>query len=197
MTTAEITIAAGQSNRSAVKYHFGDKDGLIRAVLEQYQSRIEARRRELIAGLEAKARPTLRDWVWALITPLGELLDDRDGEDYLSITAQLLSNPRLRILDDHRASLAVGGDHFLDVLDRTSKRSQALWLSRYILVTGAIFHGLADYSRVRRKEDGAASPAEFIEELINAVAALIERPASSTKKAGGRAKYSGGKTRRN
>lgn len=45
----EIRMAAGQSNTAAVQHHFGDKDGLLRALLERELPALVARRKELLA----------------------------------------------------------------------------------------------------------------------------------------------------
>lgn len=44
----EITAAAGATNASAIQYHFGDRRGLIRAVLAKHDAAIEARRHALL-----------------------------------------------------------------------------------------------------------------------------------------------------
>lgn len=197
VTVADITVAAGQSNRSAVNYHFGGKDGLVEAVLEGHQPGIESRRLELIADIEGKGRPTLRDWVRTLVLPLGELLDDAAGVAYLRIVAQLIGHPRLVVLGHHRAAVEQGGDRILAALGRARESNRKLWLSRWILVTGSIFHGLADYARMREEDrDSLPAPEEFIDELIDAVTALIRSPSSSTTKKARRT-GPGRKTRRN
>jgi AcrR family transcriptional regulator len=177
VTITDITVSAGQSNRSAVNYHFGGKDGLIKALLDTFQVRIESRRRELVAGVQGKTRATLRDWVWTLITPLGELLDDPGGVAYLRVVAQLISHPRLLVLDQHRAAVEQGGDQLLAALGHVREWNRNLWLSRWIVITGAIFHGLADYARMRKNEPDSVPPAEeFLDELVDAVTALMGRP---------------------
>ena len=55
----EINAAAGQRNSSALQYHFGDRGGLIRAVLAKHQPEVESRRHALLDEYEARAGPSL------------------------------------------------------------------------------------------------------------------------------------------
>jgi AcrR family transcriptional regulator len=48
----EVRLAAGQSNTAAVQHHFGDKDGLLRALLERELPALVALRKELLAAAD-------------------------------------------------------------------------------------------------------------------------------------------------
>jgi len=58
----EVAAAAGQKNTSAVHYHFGSRDGLIEAVVEQRQVALERERLALLAepAPSADAEPAAR-----------------------------------------------------------------------------------------------------------------------------------------
>ena len=46
----EITVAAGQKNRNALQYHFGNRDGLLQAIIDKHAlPASELRRRHLAA----------------------------------------------------------------------------------------------------------------------------------------------------
>lgn len=42
----EITVAAGQKNRNALQYHFGNRDGLLQAIIDQHAERVLVLRRQ-------------------------------------------------------------------------------------------------------------------------------------------------------
>ena len=63
----EITAAAGATNASAVQYHFGDRKGLVRAVLARHDVEVEQRRHALLDAYEARTEPDVRALAIALV----------------------------------------------------------------------------------------------------------------------------------
>lgn len=81
----QIAAEAGSSNNSAVRYHFGTKGDLLRAILAYRLGDLERRR----ALLAARADPDdLRACVEAHLLPLLELAED-PGSHYVSFVEQL------------------------------------------------------------------------------------------------------------
>lgn len=91
----EINRVAGAKNASALQYHFGDRDGLLRAVLAKHQPAVEARRHAMLDAYDAAGTPELRALAGALVRPLAAKLADTDGGPaYLQIVADLVNRPR-------------------------------------------------------------------------------------------------------
>jgi AcrR family transcriptional regulator len=91
----EINRASGARNAIAVQYHFEDRAGVVRAVLEKHRPDIEARRHAMLDQYEADATPDLRRLAAALVRPLAAKLADLDGgPEYLQIHAELINRPR-------------------------------------------------------------------------------------------------------
>jgi AcrR family transcriptional regulator len=116
----EINRAAGQSNTGAVQYHFGDRDGLIRAVIEKHRQDTEPRRHALLDQYEAAGADDLRTLVAALVLPPAAKLSDPDGgREYLQIASEFYSRPasieQLIPQRDPNASME-RWNQFLDVL---------------------------------------------------------------------------------
>lgn len=90
----EINSAAGQRNSSALQYHFGDRAGLLRAVLSRHFRDVEQRRHALLDEYESNGVDDRRALVAAFVRPLASKLADPDGgRAYLRITAQLVNRP--------------------------------------------------------------------------------------------------------
>lgn len=93
VTLRQIQTAAGQSNSSVITYHFGSKDGLVRALVEFRYARINARRAELL--VEARADGSYNDpraAVWVIVRPLVESI--QAGEMFVPFLAALSANSR-------------------------------------------------------------------------------------------------------
>ncbi len=178
VSLAAITDAAGASNASAIQYHFGDKDGLIEAILDEYGEVTDARRLELAKAGSERGRPSLRDEVSTLVLPWAELLEHADGVAYLKLLGQLVGHPRFSIVERHRKALAQASDGLLAGLRRAEARDPQLWTSRWILVTGLLFHGFADFAAMtstRKRDPRQPSADAFVQELIDSITAVIAR----------------------
>jgi AcrR family transcriptional regulator len=86
-TTKEIVAAAGQRNNSALTYHFGSRDGLLREILQRHDAVLDEERGRLLDDL-GEGAPT-RALVAVLLRPYATPLADRSGRDFLRIVAQL------------------------------------------------------------------------------------------------------------
>jgi AcrR family transcriptional regulator len=91
----QVNAAAGQRNASAAHYHFGSKDALIEAVSSYRLARVNGRRLERLAALEARVEPpSLRELVEAMIFPMVEEIETAPGgPHYIQMLAQLGSHP--------------------------------------------------------------------------------------------------------
>lgn len=101
----DIVEAAGQSNNSAVAYHFGSRDELVRAISARHTGPIARRTAERCAGVTPEA--STRDLVACLVMPYLEHLDAL-GEPswYARFNAQVVADPAY--------SAAVRGDSVAD-----------------------------------------------------------------------------------
>jgi AcrR family transcriptional regulator len=180
---AEINKAAGQRNRSAVQYHFGGKEGVIHAILDKHAPGIERRRQQLLDRIEAAGSPRLRDLAEALVVPVAEKLDDGDGGiAFLRINAQLIGHPAFSLLDLHARRSNPGAERLQGLLAATAPElPQPLWLSRWLLMVGLLFHGMADYAHLLEQPDpehGAPPRGLFVSNLVDAIVAVSLAPVS-------------------
>lgn len=96
----EILAESGVGNASAIQYHFGDRAGLLRAVLQKHGVDVERRRHEQLDAWEAGGAPDLRLLAAALVEPLAaELSNDDGGVGYLQLLSDLYNRPNPRFED--------------------------------------------------------------------------------------------------
>lgn len=75
-----VNQAANQRNMSAAHYHFGSREGLVRAVLMYRWPDLDRRRGEMLAGRSGKR--DLRFFLEAFILPLAEEMKPREEGNY-------------------------------------------------------------------------------------------------------------------
>ena len=173
----EIIAASGASNASAVQYHFGDRKGLVRAILAKHDVEIERRRHGLLDSYEAAGEPDVRLLAGALVRPLAAELNNEDGGlGYLQLVADLYNRPNPTFdpsaLDDRTDSFqrwralvmpllssdAVRLHRRFDALrftvselarrGRTGRRDHRLFTSQLVdLVTGLLLAPVSDETR--------------------------------------------------
>ncbi|MEO6126507.1 MAG: hypothetical protein ABIR32_22630 [Ilumatobacteraceae bacterium] len=81
---------AGQKNTSALHYHFGGREGLLGAIIERYNSGIEAERKSMLDSIRATANTgDIRMLVEAFVLPFSRMLATSQGREYLRVVAQL------------------------------------------------------------------------------------------------------------
>jgi len=69
----EISLASGTANHSAVHYYFGNKDGLIKAVINNRAASIDERRKYLLGGLVKRGfEQDTRALLEAILLPIAE-----------------------------------------------------------------------------------------------------------------------------
>jgi AcrR family transcriptional regulator len=90
----EIVRAAGAKNATALQYHFGDRAGLLRAVLARHHADVDTRRHALLDAYGSEGENDLRALAVALVQPLASELADQSGRAYLQIMAELANRPR-------------------------------------------------------------------------------------------------------
>ena len=88
----EINREARQRNTTSLQYHFGDRQGLLRAIMEKHGREVNARRNALLDQYEANGVDDIRALASAFVLPLvAKLHDHEGGRYYLRIAAELVN----------------------------------------------------------------------------------------------------------
>jgi AcrR family transcriptional regulator len=90
VSIAEIVRSAGQRNTSAIHYHFGSRDEVLRAVLERHVDEISKRRGALLEQARARPARDARSAAEAIVRPVTEFAQGGWRERaYLQIGSEL------------------------------------------------------------------------------------------------------------
>lgn len=104
-TLSEVQQRAGQANKSAARYHFGSRDGLLDAVLEARMKPVDAHRRQLLEA-SSGVRLDHGDVAALFVRPLAAQTLGRPGSRFARFLMQALSDPTqsARVLEHVRAA---------------------------------------------------------------------------------------------
>jgi len=183
----DITRAAGQRNKNATHYHFGDKQGLLQALLDKHEPGIAARQSQLLAELDASGTVTPRNVVRAMVQPLAEKLFDVEngGRNYLRFSAQLAVGHTLAALQIRESSLRIAVPPRLHTLLSaiTGKIPSTIANQRGILAAVLVTQALAEWARMLDAGEPLSqlgSLDSFVSNLVDSVTALYTLPPSES-----------------
>jgi AcrR family transcriptional regulator len=175
----EIVRAAGQRNASAVQYHFGNRNEVLRAVLARHVPVLAVRRLELLERARQSPPHDVRSVAEAIVRPVTEFarLGWRERA-YLQIgfemTGALDRYPEeIRELMDHTAGPAA----WELLRQRCPGVPDDLWVERQTICIN--FVGRAAAERARRLERGdhpVLSDERFVENLVEMLLAAMAAP---------------------
>lgn len=171
----QISIEAGSSNNSAIQYHFGSKDDLLRAIFAYRISDLMHRR----ALLRARAHPDdLRAQVEAHILPLIELAESPDSS-YVSFIEQLQRSGQADVFLQQsdavrsREEFASGMQQLLQHIPEPV-RSMRIQQAQDLAV-----HLAAERERAIRRNDTLTPFALFVSGVVDGLAGFLAAPASA------------------
>ncbi|MDF1719755.1 MAG: hypothetical protein P1U65_03690 [Minwuia sp.] len=173
----QILEAAGQRNASAIQYHFGSREGLLRAVFEQGVARINMRRNEILDMYEARNRPlVLKDYITALVLPLCEQrLEGETGNQTLRFLNQVLSDPNIRLIEIMKGIDSGMRRGHLGVVKCLPEIPPLLLRFRLYAATRMISGVLCDWDRNRKLEQYSEA---FLDDMLGMVVATVSHPPS-------------------
>jgi AcrR family transcriptional regulator len=166
----EIARSSGAKNVLAVQYHFEDRDGVVRAILDKHLPEVDSRRHALLDEVERE--PSVRSMAGALVRPFAvKLTDDDGGRPFLQIYADLLNRPRpsFAVTEGGFRSLARWRAMVAPLLDQEAVRL-------HIRFT-AIVHSAVELAR-RARSGPHTDDRLFTSHLVDQVTALLNGPLS-------------------
>lgn len=173
-----ITTDAGARNPSAVHYHFGSIESLIREVFAKRYREIEAERARRLATVDA-SDPQMRlvALIEAAIGPFIEVCREESGRMYVRFCLQFATDPRF---DYAQLTVEAGAQSFVRLREEliaclpTVPLDRLMARMRHCFMIGLV--QAADYAD--GVEAGTAPPvAAAVSEAANCIAAYLSAPA--------------------
>lgn len=170
----QITQLAG-ANLAAVNYHFGSKDGLVRAVFARRVRPVNEERIQLLEQCDLDAPDALEQVLTAFLTPvlrrLGAAPDGIRG--FGRLMGRAFSEPnedvRKMVIDEFKESIERYMQVFRKLLPHLSE-AELMW--RFHFVAGAMSHTIGCGYTLERYAGGKCRPSDPEEALSQLVAFL-------------------------
>ena len=179
----EVTRQAGQRNRGAVHYHFGGRDELLAAVLEQHVDFLAKREGELLAVAKTHPDDDVASVLEAIVRPAVELAESGEsGRNYLVIVGELIEqDPATRNPAVEEMLARTGGYAVYEVLrGRVRTMDDELRSERFALMTSFVLGSVARRVRSQHPGGGDGRPLmeteRFVKNLVNMAAAMLDAP---------------------
>jgi AcrR family transcriptional regulator len=172
----QIGVAAGNANNSAVQYHFGSKDQLVRAIFEYRLPRLHARRKLLID----QATPgDLRAWVECQARAVLEQ-SELDGSHYAGFLLVLHQYGRSDVFEGLPEPYATNSRAYFDRMrSLLPDLAEPLRSHRLSRAMNLVVHTAADRERARALEAPVLPFAVELESLVDGLVGFLEAPASA------------------
>jgi AcrR family transcriptional regulator len=175
----QIRIAAGQRNEGAVQYHFGDLHGVIRALVERHNPRVQEIQERIIAA--NGPRPSRRQQLDAMLRPMAAYCTRGPSERaWAKIMADLISDPELSFATLQEGSPTIAANAAMAVYEGLcTKLPPEVAGERVWAVTQFVIHVSADRARLVDDPNAArrlSSNEAFVDNLLDmAYGALTAR----------------------
>lgn len=171
----DIGLAAGQRNHTAVRYHFGDRDEVVNAIMEFRGAQSEAARVGMVADFMLAGSPTIRDVVSAFVRPLA--IHIQPDNHYLAfLSLYITSEGGYEGLADVNAGASVMTLRAL--LSRlVPDIPKAVLDERWWMTLTSAVHALARYHSAQRKHaqpPGTLDP--LIDDMVSYLSAGLSAP---------------------
>lgn len=178
----EITVAAGQKNRNALQYHFGNKDGLIQAILDSHADRVAELRQDYASNTDLAALSPSEAAAQLLVTPIGEyIIDNPEGIHYVKILSQLAALNSAATNPGARSGLSFRQVPRLETLmgEAMAHLGEAEQRRRLFLAVSITFHTIADTCRAFDGADASGTRKRklMLDQVVGAISALLSAPA--------------------
>lgn len=174
-----IAFTAGHGNSAAVGYHFGDRRGLVSAIVARWAERIDVQRSVALSELELNPPVAPDDAIRTVITPWVESMRSPEGHRRIRLLNQLTHHPMYSslVLPEFSEGMARASAHIIVLtahLDPRTRRFRAR-IAMLMAVTALGLHSTLT-EEANPNEQQPLDEQGLIDEIVGMVHALLSAP---------------------
>lgn len=168
----EISVAAGQKNPNALQYHFGDRDGLLQAIVDKHTHPIAELRKSYIQRAAKNEWPPGEAAARCLVMPIVDYVEaNPEGINFVKVVSQIAAVYQNGAGANRETGIRFPkAEHLVHVFDKAlSAVPQREAQRRIYLVVTITFHTIADIYRAGEQQSPGspvASKKPMVEQLI-------------------------------
>lgn len=182
----EIAAAAGQANNSAVALHFGNKAGLLRAIVEARLPEIDGHRARRLEAAERDGPPSLKVLIECLLLAWIDDIDEDGEHPYANFMARLqYADETVHPLPARPELAPVTVRLRQEIRGRLHHLSNGHFALRLRLMASLFLGAVLHNGRIGFFQDETVTEQELLETLIGVIVAALEAPEFRTDDAGG------------
>lgn len=182
----QIMLEAGVSNKSAVTYHFGDRQSLVKAIWDRRLPELEKIRAEMLAKTIAERREDDLHAIAALLfLPSYYFVDDMGQHRYVAFLGQALRWAPGRMIRTENMFLTPSSQAASDMLRQVlHDLPENIFTWRLRIATGLFADAVMDRDRESAAGEIVLPEALFLDETIRLTVACLTTPVSPLSRAG-------------
>lgn len=179
----QILAHARQNNRSALQYHFGNRQGLIQAIIDRHSGVIYDIRRDYMAQQTDREQSPAELAARVFVEPIARYVDQNPaGVHYVKILSQMAAANTAAIygIGETPVALRMDPEHRALATRALGHLRRAEADRRTFISVGMVFHSLADIYRlgaIRQAPRVLTDRGKMVEQVVCALAAFYAAPA--------------------